>query len=211
MVLLYAFVQIAIQTLLPIEVARQSERVLAEAVGMSFGVQAGKLTAAIVVFSTFGAINSTLLITSRLGHCLAEDGSLPRWLAKRHESRHTPDRAILVSVVAIVIYLATSGFGDILGFFTFSVWLFYGLTAVGLLRLRYLKVGEPLRWRAPLGPLPPLVIILTGLLMTAGLLMEPTQRPLALKGLYIFVIFGAIYFIFLKKRGSSSRDAGQAT
>ena len=43
------------------------------------------------------------------------------------------------------------------------------------------------------------------------LLAADTQRPLALKGLSIFVIFGAIYFIFLKKRGSSSGDAGQAT
>jgi len=55
-----------------------------------------------------------------------------------------------------------ASFRNIVALFTFSVWIFYGLTAVALLILRRRGVGEPVAWRAPWGWISPAVVLCVG-------------------------------------------------
>ncbi len=182
LVALYALVQVAVSVLLPAGEAATSQQVLSDAIGAAFGTDAGRLVAVLVVISTFGAINGNVLVVSRLGYAMARGGMAPAFLARVHGRFGTPVLAIATILLATLCYVASNDFRSLLGFFTFSVWIFYALAAVGVLILRHRRVGEPLSWRAPLGILPPLVVMMTALFTTVSLLIDPGQRRLALAG-----------------------------
>jgi basic amino acid/polyamine antiporter, APA family len=199
LIALYTLVQWAVLSLLPLEEAKASQQVLADAVEAAFGQEAGTLTALIVVISCFGAINSTLLINSRLGERLAQDKHLPAFIAQRHATRHTPINALCISFLCVVMYLLSSPFRQLLGFFTFSVWVFYGLSAIALFKLRQEGVGEPLAWRAPGGGLAPAVVILTAISVTLSIILDPTQRTFAWWGFAFFIASFALYKLRVKQ------------
>lgn len=193
---LYVLVQIAVGLLLPPAEAATSQWVLSDAVSAAFGTNAGRLVATLVVISTFGAINGNVLVVSRLGYAMARDGMAPVFLGRVHRRFGTPVLAIASILVATLSYVAVSDFGTLLRFFTFSVWIFYALAAIGLLRLRRRGVGEPLRWRAPLRGLPPVVVILTAVLVTASSLIDPGQRREALVGLGMLAAVVPFYWVW---------------
>jgi len=199
LVLLYILVQAAVLALLGPAGAAGSERVFADAVAAGFG--GGRLVALLVVISTFGSLNGIVLAASRIGFAMAHDGVFPRWFAYVHQRWQTPARSLGALVAASLVYLFIADFRSLLGFFAFNIWIFYGLTAIGLLQLRRRGVGEPLAWRAPGGPLPPLIVIGTGLFMTTSLMIDSPARSLI--GLALLAAGFPIYYAWRwTRRGS---------
>jgi APA family basic amino acid/polyamine antiporter len=115
---------------------------------------------------------------SRLGFAMAQGGAFFRQMATLHPRWGTPARATAALAAASVSYVALSSFRGILAFFTFSVWIFYGVTAVALLILRRRGVGDPVPWRAPFGWVPPLVVLGVGAVMTVQLVAHQPRQAL---------------------------------
>jgi APA family basic amino acid/polyamine antiporter len=131
---------------------------------------------ALVVVSTFGSIVGVILTVSRLAQAMAQEGAFLRGFAASHPRWGTPARSIAVMTGASIVYVAVSSFRGVLAYFTFSVWIFYGATAVGLLILRRRKIGESAAWRAPLGVVPPLVVLAVAVVMTSQVVAaQPVQ------------------------------------
>ena len=63
-------------------------------------------------------------------------------------------------------------FQALLNYFSFCVWIFYGLTAIALLRFRRKRVGAENARSFRAGALPPLVVLATGAFMTTGQLAQ---------------------------------------
>ena len=175
---LYLLVQASVAALLPAGRAAVSDRVVADAVEQGLGPAAGKLVALLVVLCTFGAIHGAVFTASRLGFAMARDGRFPAWFGAVHPSRGTPTRSTAGLVAAALVYVSVSGFGNLLAFFSFSVWIFYGLTAAALLVLRRRGVGSPPTWKAPGGVVPPIVVLATAVGMTASLMAQDPKRSL---------------------------------
>jgi APA family basic amino acid/polyamine antiporter len=106
--------------------------------------------------------------------------------------------------VASLAYLASSSFREIVAYFTFAVWIFYGLTAWAVLILRRRGVGEPPGWRAPLGILPSLVVLATGAVMTTHLVRERPKD--ALLGGVLLAASLPVY-AWVRRRAVSARGA----
>ena len=210
LVLLYGGVQFAVHLTLG-SAAASSTRVLSDAAAMGLGPTGGTWISLLVVLSTFGAIHGTLLAASRLGYPMAADGIFPRWLANPHPKLGTPVCALISLFVLALLYVNASSFRDLLGLFTFSIWIFYALAAVALLRFRHLGIGSHQKWHAPGGMLPPLVVIVTALWMSGSLLADAQQRKLALGGIGIFLgaalLFGVRRIWPSKNRGFGATDA----
>lgn len=173
---LYGLTQVAVMTALPGGAAADSAQPFAEAVEASLGSAAGRVVSLLVVVSTFGSILGTVFTVSRLGFAMAQGGAFLRSVATLHPRWGTPARATAALAVASVVYVRLASFRSILALFTFSVWIFYGITAVALLVLRRRGVGEPVAWRAPLGWVPPVVVLLVGAAMTAQLVADDPVR-----------------------------------
>jgi APA family basic amino acid/polyamine antiporter len=172
----YALVQTAVMILLPPDRAAGSERVVAEAVEAGLGRGAGVLVAALVALCTFGSVHSVVLGVTRLGYAMGRDGAFLRLLARIDPQLGTPARSTAAIVVTTLVYVFVARFRDLLGLFTFSVWIFYAITAVALLALRRNRTGEATAWRAPGGLLAPIVVLGTAAAMTAGLMADNPRR-----------------------------------
>jgi len=177
--LVYGLTQVAVMTVLPDGRAAGSSRPVAAAVEAIWGGEAGRAVAALVVVSTFGSILGTVLTVSRLGFAMARGGAFLSGMAALHPRWGTPARATAALTLAAVAYVFLGSFRNIIAIFTFSVWIFYGITAVALLILRRRGVGEPVSWRAPLGVLPPVVVLAVGAGMTVQLVADDPLRALA--------------------------------
>jgi APA family basic amino acid/polyamine antiporter len=199
LVALYVLVQLSVGALLDPATAASSERVVADAVQSGLGARAGKLVALLVVVCTFGSINGTVLTASRLGYAMARDHKFPAWFGAIHPRWGTPARSVAGLVAASLVYVTSAGFLNLLAFFSFSVWIFYGLTAVALLLLRRRRVGEPVPWRAPGGVLPPAVVLATAVAMTVSLMLQDPKRSLA--GLGLLLLGFPAYALFRRYGG----------
>jgi len=177
--LTYALTQVAVMTVLPADRAAVSSRPVADAVEVIWGPTAGRLVAALVVVSTFGSILGAVFTVSRLGFAMAQGGAFLGGMATLHPRWGTPARATAAFAAASVAYVIFGSFRGILSFFTFSVWIFYGVTAVALLILRRHGVGDPVAWRAPFGWAPPLVVLGVGAVMTVQLVAHEPLHALA--------------------------------
>ncbi len=199
LVALYVLVQLSVGALLDPATAASSERVVADAVQSGLGARAGRLVALLVVVCTFGSINGTVLTASRLGYAMARDRKFPAWFGAIHPRWGTPARSVVGLVAASLVYVASAGFLNLLAFFSFSVWIFYGLTAVALLVLRRRRVGEPVPWRAPGGILPPAVVLATAVAMTVSLMLQDPKR--SLMGLGLLLLGFPAYALFRRYGG----------
>lgn len=177
--MLYGLTQVAVMTALPGGAAAGSAQPVAAAVEAMLGPRAGRGISLLVVVSTFGSIAGTVFTVSRLGFAMAQAGAFLPSAATLHPRWGTPVRATAALTAASVAYVFLASFRNIVALFTFSVWIFYGVTAVALLRLRRRGVGEPVAWRAPLGWVPPVVVLGVGAGMTIQLVADDPLRALA--------------------------------
>ncbi|MBI3179957.1 MAG: amino acid permease [Deltaproteobacteria bacterium] len=180
---LYLLVQMAVLVLLPADAAAGSKQVVADAVRAGLGTAAGRMVAVLVVVSTFGSLHGVIFTASRLGFAMANEGAFLPWLAAVHPRFGTPARSTAALVAATLVFVFVATFQNLLGLFSFNVWIFYGTSAVALLVLRRRGVGEPVTWRAPGGALAPLVVVATALCMTVGLLVQSPLRSVMGLGL----------------------------
>jgi APA family basic amino acid/polyamine antiporter len=204
---IYALVQVGVQVALPGGAAASSPRPVADAVAATLGPGAGRAVASLVVVATFGSILGTGLAVSRLGHAMAREGAFVRWFGAIDARAGTPVRATAAMTAAALVYVASSGFRGILTLFSFSVWIFYGLTAVAVFVLRRRAVGGPTAWRAPGGPLAPLIVLATGAYVTSRIVAADPKRAL----LGAAMIGAAVpVYVALKWRERQASDAGSA-
>ena len=176
---LYGLTQVAVMSALPGGRAADSTQPVAAAVEAMLGPLAGRGISLLVVVSTFGSIAGTVFTVSRLGFAMAQAGAFVPSVATLHPRWGTPARATAALTAASVAYVFLASFRNIVALFTFSVWIFYGVTAVALLILRRRGIGEPVAWRAPLGWVPPVVVLGVGAGMTVQLVADDPLRALA--------------------------------
>jgi APA family basic amino acid/polyamine antiporter len=176
---LYGLTQVAVMSALPGGRAAEATQPVAAAVEAMLGPSAGRGISLLVVVSTFGSIAGTVFTVSRLGFAMAQAGAFVPSVATLHPRWGTPARATAALTAASVAYVFLASFRNIVALFTFAVWIFYGVTAVALLILRRRGVGEPVAWRAPLGWVPPVVVLGVGTAMTIQLVADDPLRALA--------------------------------
>ena len=201
----YALVQVAVDRVLPD--ASASMRPVADAAATAFGTSGSRLVGALVVVSTFGAIQAVILTVSRLGYAMSRQGAFVPWFGALHPTLGTPVRATAVMTAASLAYLASSSFRDIVTYFTFAIWIFYGLTAVAVVILRRRGVGDPPGWRAPLGIVPSIVVLGTGAFVSGQLVW---QRPKdALVGALVLSASLPVYALVKRRAVSAPASAAR--
>ncbi|MEK7705285.1 MAG: hypothetical protein AAB426_10025, partial [Myxococcota bacterium] len=82
----------------------------------------------------------------------------------------------------------------LLGFFSFSVWLFYGLTAIALLRLRHRAAAVQELPTGRMARMSPYLLVIIAVAMTASLAAESPWR--ALTGLTMALAALPVYWVW---------------
>ncbi|RKP27150.1 amino acid/polyamine transporter I [Syncephalis pseudoplumigaleata] len=166
----YELANVAYFAVLPISVVRTSETVAMQLGLRTMGAFGGYFMAAMVVCSTFGAMNGNMWAASRLIVANAEEGTVfPKGLGHIHATRQSPVRAwILVAIMSMLLTLP-GDFTYLASIYAFLLWIFYFLTVVALLVLRRKMADSPRPFKI-WWPLACLFLIVAGYLVVAPLI-----------------------------------------
>lgn len=168
---------------LPIAEVASSSRVAADAADALFGAIGGTLVAALVIVSTFGALNGIVLAGPRVYFSMANDGLLFRWAVALHPRYRTPARAIVVQAVWSSVLIMTDTYRGLLTRVVYTEWIFFGLLAIGVVKLRRTEGYAPF-FRMAGVPLLPLAFAAACVAITINqLVTDPVNSSIGLAAL----------------------------
>ena len=184
---------------LPLDVVRGSSRVAADAADVLLGGGGANLMAALVIISTFGAVNGVILVGPRVYYSMAQDGTLFKWVGAVHPTFGTPHRAIVVQAVWASVLAATNTYGALFARVIYTEWIFFAAMAWGLMRLRQRSGYQP-QYRIWGYPIVPLVFITASLIIVVmQVLNNPRDSALGLGmvllGLPIYLLWAKRYVV----------------
>ena len=173
-IVVYLVVNAAYLYVLPIADMAASPMVATDALRRAVGPAAGSVVSALVMLSTFGALNSLMMAEPRLFYAMAEDGLFFRALSAVHSRNHTPHRAIVFSSALALFYVGFRSFEQLAEGFVIATWPFFTLAVAGVFVLRRRRPGLARPYRTLGYPVVPLVFVAGGILIVGNALI---QRP----------------------------------
>jgi len=162
------------------------------------------------MLSAFALFNALLLVYSRIPLVLAQDGLLPKALA-RTDARGTPANAVLVSAVVYSLF-SLLPFGGLLAGDVLLYTAALGLEFAALIQLRRAEPALRGAFRVPLA-VPWLVALaaLPLLVLVAGVVLEVRSRAIGLPGVLVAVLLALagppVYAGLRARRASASAVA----
>ena len=194
----YLLTNLAYLLLLPVNKIASSQSIAADAIStiLPFG---GALIAVLIAISTFGTLGIYTLSAPRIYYAMAKDELFFKKLAWVHPKFHTPVYAIIVqSAWAVVLLLFWGTFEDLITYVVFTDWVFFGLTAVGVIVLRYKRRDLPRPYKTIGYPVVPFIFItITFLFVLNALIAKPLH---AWAGLVLIFISLPIFYYFKRKK-----------
>lgn len=124
-----------LRVLSPTEVAT-STALAADVARLLAGEIGARFVAALIVVSCLGFLAVITMTGPRLYFAMAEDGLFLRRAATLHPRFGTPSFTLRLQGGVAVVLLLTQTYDQLLSYVVFCDWLFFGLTAAGLFRLR---------------------------------------------------------------------------
>jgi amino acid transporter len=171
-------------------------QLVAEIARSAFGSLAGRLMAALIVWTAFASVFSLLLGYSRVPYAAARDGNYFRFLAAVHPRHGIPHRSLVALGVVAAAFCFFSLAQVITMLVVTRILLQFFLQQVGVMLLRIQRPELARPFKIPLYPLPPLAAI-------AGFVFILANRSHALGGLAVaagIAVSGTLIYLVRARR-----------
>ena len=182
---------------LPLNTVATSTRVAADFADRLLGFGGGSAISAIVMFSTFGGLTGIILAGPRVYLAMAQDGLLFRWAGAIHPVHHTPHRAILLQAIWASVLVATGTFRTLFTLVVYTEWIFFGLMAIALFRLRR-RPGLSREYSVAGYPVLPALFAIAAFAVVANQFRADAASTL--KGLGLVLLGLPVYLILARRR-----------
>jgi amino acid transporter len=193
LIVLYASVQVMTQGVLGADITRHADAPLAAVAERVLGVAGRSLVVVCTALAGLGLLTGDMLANPRTLLPVAESGMLPARLGAVHPRFRTPH-------IAIAVYAAAAGALAISGAFTplailasISVLIVYFAVCLAALKLRITGNRPPGAFRAPGGPLVPVL----GAIVVAWLLSHSTAAEA--RGMALALAVAAAYYVIRRQ------------
>ncbi|MGB2906339.1 MAG: amino acid permease [Candidatus Aminicenantaceae bacterium] len=182
--------------ILPLDRVASSTRIAADAADALVGFGGGAVMSALVVFSTFGALNGIILSGPRVYYAMAQDGLMFRWAGHVHRRYQTPHKAILLQTVWSSILVATGTYRALFTRVVYTEWIFFGMMAIGLILLRR-RPGLNRGYKIWGYPIVPLVFAASSFTIVINQILSDPRESLF--GLMLVMIGLPVYHVWIKQ------------
>jgi APA family basic amino acid/polyamine antiporter len=195
--ILYVLLNWVYMKVLPVEqLARIPEHKIAAAVVSEtlFGRAGATLIVVLILTCTFGALNGCIISYPRISFRMAQEKVFFRKAAWVHPVFHTPYIALIYSGIWSCVLVFTGTFDEITNLVVFSTYLFFGLAAAGLIKMKMQKkiVKKVIGY-----PAVPVIIILFSLVLVINTLIVQTRASFL--GL-LLMLSGVPFYFWFKRR-----------
>src|SRR5271157_4054533 len=199
-VMVYLALNLVYYHVLPMDQVARSSRVGADAAVRIFGRTGSYLVSLLIIISTLGSLNGSILAAPRVYYAMAKDGLFFRWCARVHPRFHTPHVALLVQGVWAIVLVAAGTYEQLFTYVIFAAFVFYALTALAVVVLRRTRPDAPRPYRVFGYPYVPIIFVLGSTWFLVNTLMEePVEAGCGAAILGV----GFLVYRFWKRRGSS--------
>jgi APA family basic amino acid/polyamine antiporter len=144
---IYVLANAAYLRVLSVDEIAASARVGALAAERAMGPVGGSFVSLTILISIVGAINGWAMTAPRMFFAQARDGLFFRRFAQIHPRYQTPGFSILVFGAWAALMALTGTYENLASYAMFAAWIFYGLTAMGVLVLRRKFTDRPRPYR----------------------------------------------------------------
>jgi APA family basic amino acid/polyamine antiporter len=159
-----------------------------------------KIRLIVLLGALLGMISSLLVFQlgqARVWFAMSRDGLLPRIFSRVHANYRTPDFSTWVAGFVVGIPAGLLDIGTLADLSNIGTLFAFALVAGGVLILRYRDPARHRAFRAPGGPIAPMMTIFTCLLLMAGLPIMNWIR------FFVWLAIGlVIYFSYSRKRST---------
>ena len=180
-IVVYLAANAAYLHVLPLPVMAEHQRVAATAMEFLIGPRGARFVSALILCSIFGALNGTILTSSRVYYAMARDGVLFKIVSRIHPRFHTPAVALLVLGAWSTVLTVSGSFEELYTYVIFAMWIFSAAAIAGviILRRRLPDLHRPYRvWGYPVLPI---AFIIAALAIVANTLVtKPLESVLGL-------------------------------
>jgi APA family basic amino acid/polyamine antiporter len=169
----------------------------ADVAALLVGETGAKVISLLVVVSTFGFMNLSLLSAPRVYYAMATDGLFFRSLARLSPRFRAPTAAILLQGGLAAAYALSNTYDRLLSYAVFADWIFFALAGGALIVFRRKLPAAPRPFPVPAYPWVPLLFILAGLGIVLNIYFTDTRN--ALIGTGIFLLGVPVYYFWRRR------------
>jgi APA family basic amino acid/polyamine antiporter len=182
-----------------IAVSKTTNSIAAVVVVQQFLGSGGAIFMAILIlFTTFGCTNTTLLSPPRLYYTMASEGMFFKKAATIHPTHNTPSTAIWYQAIWASVLVMSGSFDQLTDMLIFASFIFYGATTLGVFVLRYKMPDVPRPYKAWGYPiLPALFIVFCVFLIVFTLYEHPREAFIGLA----LMLSGIPFYLYWKNKG----------
>ena len=200
-IVLYVIVNVSYYYVMtPTDVASvdaNASSVAAESIRRVLGPLAVTLMAAVMMLSSWGSLQSSILGTARIPYAMARDGVFFQSLARVSKNTRVPIISLIVQGVWASVLTLSGSFDQLTDLAIFAFWLFYGLVAGAVFIFRWREPNAERPYKTWGYPVVPAIFVLTTIYLIVVTIYNYPARSLA--GLLIIAAGLPVYFYFSSK------------
>lgn len=202
---IYLLANFAYLHVLPLAAIASSQHVASDVVRAFAGnTGAAWLTMAMAI-SAFGALHVVVLTGARIPYAMARDRVFFQFAGRLHPKFNTPTGSLLFLGSVATVLALTGTFEELYSLFVFAVWIFFALTGIALLRLRWIEPELVRPYRAWGYPWTPIIFTAAAIALTVNLwTVRPVRSTIGLGVILLGVPF------YHRWKGAASEDNGSA-
>lgn len=207
-IVLYVIVNVSYYYVMtPTDVASvdaNASSVAAESIRRVLGPLAVTLMAAVMMLSSWGSLQSSILGTARIPYAMARDGVFFESLARVSQNTRVPVISLIVQGIWAGVLTLSGSFDQLTDLAIFAFWLFYGLVAAAVFVFRWREPNAERPYRTWGYPVVPALFVLTTIYLIGTTIYNYPARSLA--GLVIIALGLPVYFYFSSKNREGLRE-----
>jgi basic amino acid/polyamine antiporter, APA family len=144
-----------------IEVKKSQNQIAAVEVLRHFaGTTGASILSILILITTFGCTNSTILMPPRIYYAMAKDNLFFKSAAHIDAKSNTPNNALWIQGIWACTLVLSGSFDQLTDMLIFAAFFFYGLTALGVFILRQREPNTPRPYKVWGYPIVPAIFIL---------------------------------------------------
>jgi basic amino acid/polyamine antiporter, APA family len=201
-VVIYLLVNVAYLYVMPVEeiagIAKSQHSIIAVEVMRKFlGVGGAFFISILIMVSTFGTTNGTILASSRIYFAMAKDKLFFLNAGKHHSKYRTPHISLLIQCCWASILVLSGSFDQLTNMLIFAAFIFYGMGAFGVFVLRRKMKDEPRPYKVFWYPIVPAIFVLFSfVLVVVTIIQNPRDAGIGLA----LVLIGIPFYLFWNRK-----------